>query len=164
MRADLSAGLVVLTNSGNGHSIIPFIADRVFNGRLPGFAWMGYAAYNDRSQILKRDILHIGAPSALRKHDSDILRGTLSEATLNNIAYALLGDDRVDDALVVFARIVAQYPNSWNAHDSFGEALYDAKRYAQARVEYQRSLQLNPQNENARVMIKKIDALSSFIC
>jgi CubicO group peptidase (beta-lactamase class C family) len=157
MRSDLRRGLVVLTNSGNGQSIIPFIADRVFGDRLPGFAWMGYAPYNSPPQVLKRDILKMGVASALTLHGQEIAGATLSEATLNGIAYEFLNDERLDDALAIFSRITAQYPSSWNAHDSLGEALYDAKRYAEARREYQRSLELNPKNENARKMIQKID-------
>jgi CubicO group peptidase (beta-lactamase class C family) len=159
MRADLSRGFVILTNSGNGHSIIPFIADRIFGDRLPGFAWMGYAPYNAPAQVLKRDIVRVGAAKALTLHAQQIVNGVLGESTLNGIAYELLNSNRLADALAVFYRIVGRYPNSWNAHDSLAEALYDAKRYGEARTEYERSLQLNTKNENARNMIKKIDGL-----
>jgi hypothetical protein len=166
MRSDLSRGLVVLTNSGNGHSIIPFIADRILGDRLPGFAWMGYEAYNAPVQMLKRDILKIGAARALKDHDNEIVNATLSESALNTMAYEFLNDKRLDDALQIFSRIVSRYPNSWNAHDSFGEALYDAKRYGEARREYRRSLELNPKNDNAQRMIRTLEhfAPNALLC
>ena len=52
----------------------------------------------------------------------------------------------------------AQRPDSWNAHDSYAEALAAAGDKTQAVAEYRRSLALNPANDNAEKMIARISA------
>jgi len=42
-------GVVVFTNSGNGHSIMPEIVAAALPGRHPAFAWMGYKSYKARA-------------------------------------------------------------------------------------------------------------------
>ena len=45
-----------------------------------------------------------------------------TEADMNNYGYQLLGEGKVDSAIVVFKRNVKDYPQSWNVYDSLGEA------------------------------------------
>jgi predicted negative regulator of RcsB-dependent stress response len=45
-----------------------------------------------------------------------------TEADMNTYGYLLMGQDKVDSALVVFRKNVKDYPKSWNAYDSLGEA------------------------------------------
>ncbi len=42
------SGVVVFTNSGNGHSIMPEIVAAALGGEHPAFAWMGYESYRQR--------------------------------------------------------------------------------------------------------------------
>ena len=49
-----------------------------------------------------------------------------SENDLNQYGYTLLGQKKVDEAIGVFKSNVQAHPNSWNVHDSLGEA-YMAK-------------------------------------
>ena len=46
------------------------------------------------------------------------------------------------------------FPDSWNAHDSLGEAYLAHGNVEAARAEYERSLELNPENENAREVLR----------
>ena len=59
---------------------------------------------------------------------------------MNTYGYLLMGQGKVDSALVVFRKNVKDYPKSWNAYDSLAEAYAkkgDVKRaihaYTQAR-------------------------------
>ncbi len=45
-----------------------------------------------------------------------------AEPDINAYGYQLLGEEKVDSAIVVFQKNVKDYPRSWNAHDSLGEA------------------------------------------
>jgi len=49
-----------------------------------------------------------------------------------------------------------RHPNSWNAHDSLGEAYRKAGRTSDAVRSYERSLGLNPDNANARKMLEAL--------
>lgn len=78
------------------------------------------------------------------------------ERELNTLGYRLLGRNRVSQALFIFELTAKRFPDSWNAHDSLGEAYMKAGRVKDAVRSFERSLRLNPANENAR---KKLEAL-----
>ena len=52
---------------------------------------------------------------------------------------------------------VELFPNSWNAYDSLGEAYLAIGNKAKAIENYKKSIELNPDNENARSMIRKMN-------
>lgn len=79
-----------------------------------------------------------------------------SEGQLNALGYRLLQRDRIDDAVVVFRENVAAFPDSWNTYDSLGEAYFRGARYEEAERSYRESLRLNPDNENAEMMLRRI--------
>lgn len=78
------------------------------------------------------------------------------EGTLNNIGYILMRNSRINEAVKVFALNTTENPQSANAFDSLGEAYFSAKNYTLALENYKKSLELNPENTNARNMITKI--------
>src|SRR5262249_25296587 len=45
------------------------------------------------------------------------------ENDLNQYGYVLLGQKKVDEAIAIFRKNVDAHPDSWNVHDSLGEAL-----------------------------------------
>jgi tetratricopeptide (TPR) repeat protein len=49
-----------------------------------------------------------------------------TEAEMNTYGYLLMGQGKIDSAIVVFRKNVKDYPKSWNVYDSLGEA-YAAK-------------------------------------
>jgi tetratricopeptide (TPR) repeat protein len=65
-------------------------------------------------------------------------------APYNGLAYLLLGDGKIDDALIVFRKYVQAVPADANAHDSLAEGLLAAGRAEDALAEYQRALSLDP--------------------
>jgi tetratricopeptide (TPR) repeat protein len=75
-----------------------------------------------------------------RQGAAPTLVAVASEADMNTYGYLLMGQDKVDSAVVVFQKNVKDYPKSWNAYDSLGEAYAkkgDVRRaisaYTQAR-------------------------------
>jgi tetratricopeptide (TPR) repeat protein len=85
-------------------------------------------------------------------------RGALDfgEGTLNSFAYVLLGESRAEDAVEIFQLNVEQYPESANAWDSLGEGYLAAGDRARAEEAYAKSLELDPENENAREKLAEI--------
>ncbi|MFC1683365.1 serine hydrolase [Candidatus Zixiibacteriota bacterium] len=68
----------------------------------------------------------------------------LDEDELNTLAYRLLRTDRVKESIEFFKLNAQAYPESWNAHDSLGEAYCVGGERELARESYDKSLQLNP--------------------
>ena len=78
------------------------------------------------------------------------------ENTINQIGYALLRKDEIDQAIDVFQRNVKIYPNSSNVYDSLGEALKKKGNHKESITNYKKSLDLNPGNENAKKMLAEM--------
>ena len=78
------------------------------------------------------------------------------ENVLNAFGYSLLEEGNAADAVAIFQLNVEQYPASANAWDSLGEgylAMGDRERSLEA---YEKSLELDPENENARQKLTEI--------
>lgn len=80
------------------------------------------------------------------------------EDELNNLGYQLIRTNKFKEAIRVFQMNVEAFPKSGNAYDSLAEGYMDDGDKAQAVANYQKSLQLNPKNRNAVVMLQKINA------
>lgn len=72
------------------------------------------------------------------------------EDELNTIGYDLLQEKRVSEAIDVFAVNVKLNPTSWNVYDSLGEGYALAGDKRSAITNYEKSLELNPDNESGK--------------
>ncbi|MEO0735023.1 MAG: serine hydrolase, partial [Bacteroidota bacterium] len=79
-----------------------------------------------------------------------------AENTLNSTGYALLRSDRLDDALAVFKLNVREHPRAWNVYDSLGEANAAAGMIEEAKLNYRKSIELNPDNQNGKDWLEKL--------
>lgn len=82
----------------------------------------------------------------------------VSEVQLNGLGYRLLNTKKVREAIEIFKLNVEAYPQSANVYDSLGEAYVINGDKELAIRNYQRAVQLNPQNTNAIEMLKKLRA------
>lgn len=85
------------------------------------------------------------------------LNNVVQEARLNDLGYSLLQSNKVSEAIAVFKVNVELYPNSANVYDSLGEAYMTAGQKDLAMTNYKKSLELNPKNQNAVNMLKKLE-------
>ncbi|UCG63305.1 MAG: tetratricopeptide repeat protein [Candidatus Zixiibacteriota bacterium] len=90
----------------------------------------------------------------LRAEGGDIY---IEEASLNGIGYYLLNMERYADAIEVFRLNVETFPGSFNVYDSYAEALMKSGDVDKAIINYRKSLELNPENDNAREMLKVLE-------
>jgi 3-oxoadipate enol-lactonase len=79
-----------------------------------------------------------------------------TEGTINGMGYAALQQGDAPRAIAIFELYVAAYPESWNAYDSLGEALAAQGDRAAAIRAYEKSLELNPANENGRQFLERL--------
>lgn len=80
---------------------------------------------------------------------------TLTEDEVNTWGYQLLEQNKKKEALQIFRLNTLLFPNSWNVYDSYGEMLETSGNRKEAIINYKKSLELNPDNSNAR---KYLDA------
>jgi len=80
----------------------------------------------------------------------------VSEGAFNALGYRYLQARRIPEALTIFRLNTTFFPESWNTHDSLGEALHVAQDYRSAYESYTRSLKLNPANDNGRLMLDSL--------
>jgi beta-lactamase regulating signal transducer with metallopeptidase domain len=88
--------------------------------------------------------------------ESDIY---FKEGEFNTLGYVFLFNKKVDEALTVFKVNVKMYPDSWNVYDSLGEGLLVVGKYDKSRKYYEKSIAMNPENENGKKMLAKIEEL-----
>jgi len=65
-----------------------------------------------------------------------------TEVDLNQYGYQLIGEKKLDEAIGIFQRNVKAHAESWNVHDSLGEALLAKGDKKGAAAAYQKALGL----------------------
>jgi tetratricopeptide (TPR) repeat protein len=80
------------------------------------------------------------------------------ESELNSLGYKFIRKNKFKEAIRIFQLNVEAYPKSANTYDSLAEGYMDDGENALAIANYQKSLQLNPNNRNAEVMLQKLKA------
>jgi CubicO group peptidase (beta-lactamase class C family) len=80
----------------------------------------------------------------------------VSEDRLNFLGYGFLQQKKMAEAIAIFKINVELYPQSSNVYDSLGEAYMVNGDKELAIANYKKSLELNPSNENATAMLKKL--------
>lgn len=154
-------GIVVFTNSANGLSIIGDIIEQSVGSFQPALIWLDYESYKSPARTLLKNIRAQGAKEALAKYrewrKGRAARELVSEAQMNRLGYTLLlGLKKVEDAIEVFKQNVEDFPQSSNVYDSLGEAYMVSGNKEQAIKHYERSIEMDPNNENGKNMLKKL--------
>ena len=79
----------------------------------------------------------------------------ISETAINELAYQLLQEKKLQDALIFFKLNTELYPKSSNVYDGYGECLLALGKEKEGLAAYKKSLDLNPNNSNADSVLKK---------
>ena len=80
----------------------------------------------------------------------------INERTINTKGYAYLNREKIEEAIYLFLLNVELYPTSSNVYDSLAEAYMINGETDLARENYSKSLALNPNNNNAKEMLKRL--------
>jgi len=81
----------------------------------------------------------------------------LSESGINTFGYQLMGEGNDEDALKIFKLNTELYPEGFNTYDSYGECLVKIGRIEEGIAAYKKSLELNPNNDNAKKVLAEIE-------
>jgi CubicO group peptidase (beta-lactamase class C family) len=158
VRPATKSGVVYMTNSENGLSIARQILAETLGGEQPAFDWLKYDNYDAPGLSFTRMAFAKGAAAALDGFSRELASGAISEGTVNQTGYILMGRNKIGDAILTFRKNVELHPASWNVYDSLGEAYMKNGDKDLAVKNYQKSVELNPTNENGREALKKLGA------
>ncbi|QXD13828.1 class A beta-lactamase-related serine hydrolase [Rhodocaloribacter litoris] len=160
-------GLVFLSNSNNGMLLLHALLKETFGQDQPAADWLGYDRYDDpqyqiRAELydvlLKQDVAAAIARYHELKAEAAYPPVAFEEDMLNTLGYRLLRTGRVEDAIEIFKLNVEMFPNAYNPYDSLGEAYMVQGDLRRALENYQKSVELNPENEHGARMIKRLRA------
>ena len=123
------------------------------------------AAFDTRksmAQILSATIASSGIDAAAKQY-RDLKAAApatynFDENELNNLGYQLIRVNKFKEAIRIFQLNIEAYPQSGNVYDSLAEGYMDDGDKALAVANYQKSLELNPKNHNAVLMLEKLKA------
>jgi len=160
---DHGVGVVWFTNSENGHSILEAMLAATVGGEHAAAAWLDYEAYDSPTRTVREALVRTYEEQGIDAAVAEYHRLKTTEPTeafdeflLNSLGYRLLRADRTEDAIVVFELNVAEYPDASNPYDSLGEAYLAAGDTARAIVNYEKSVELNPDNTGGIAVLERI--------
>jgi tetratricopeptide (TPR) repeat protein len=156
-------GVVWFTNSENGQSVLEAMLATTVGGEHPAAEWLGYEAYDSPKRAVREALVRTfeehGIEAAIAEYHQ--MKTTqpaevFDEFLLNSLGYRMLRADRIEGAITIFELNVAEYPDASNPYDSLGEAYLAAGDTARAIVNYERSVELNPDNAGGIAVLERI--------
>jgi glyoxylase-like metal-dependent hydrolase (beta-lactamase superfamily II) len=138
----------------NGHSDARI--QEFHRGNLEAF----WSQLVESAARLVQEALTAGGPDAGVKKFEDLKAGKghyfFNERQFNSAGYMLLNSGRVEEAVALFKMNMELFPDSWNVYDSLAEA-YAVKGEKELAIKYyDKALQLNPDNQNAKERLKNL--------
>ncbi len=156
-------GVVWFSNSENGQSVLEAMLAATVGGQHAAATWLGYEAYNSPKRAVREALVGTfeehGIEAAIAEYHQ--MKTTqpaeaFDEFLLNSLGYRLLRADRIEDAIAIFELNVAEYPDASNPYDSLGEAYLAAGDTARAIVNYEKSVELDPDNTGGIAVLERI--------
>ena len=137
---------------GSGHYVFIENPPLVINAIVTQYAT--YLAPKQKAAILEKAYA-LALQMANESKKNEVKCGH-SEEDLNTWGYSLLENNETAKAIEIFRLNVTLHPDSWNPYDSLAEAYLKAGNKEMAIKNYQKSLELNPKNENAIQVLAEI--------
>jgi hypothetical protein len=175
---DLKNGVLYLYNFHNFEEVVRFdLKEELKKGRkvydIPSFFSVkthgAYVFDRERTIPASEELIGVvesqGVEKAIERFHKmkpqfrKIYRYDFSEQEINTLGYMLLRDEKTTEAIEIFKLNVSEHPKAWNVYDSLGEAYMKQGEKELAVENYQKSLELNPNNENGKEMLKKLGVI-----
>jgi len=139
---------VIIQNAGH---LVPFEQPRIFNEQVLNF--LNGAEF---FQILNTQGVAQAVEMFKKKREEDDKWIPFNEARINILGYQYLQSGKTKEGIELFKLNVLAYPESANTYDSLGEAYMIHGDQELAIQNYNKSLELNPNNKNAVEMLKRL--------
>ena len=125
------------------------------------FVWYKINDTQSAAQLLQQIMLGSGIKAAVEKYQAmksaPNSKFYFDENEFNQIGYQLVGQSKIKEAIEIFKMNVEMYPESWNVYDSLGEGYMNDGQKELAIQNYEKSLELNPENENGKAMLRRLE-------
>jgi tetratricopeptide (TPR) repeat protein len=128
-----------------------------------------YLLYSDSLKELKRS-LSTELAQKIDQQDVEIAKTFFEDSVVNNLeefsygsyplnrlATSYINENNVDASIAIFEINIKLFPESWNVYDSYGEALRKIGRLQESLENYQKSVELNPQNQSGMNAIAELE-------
>ena len=157
MFADTGKGVAIMANSDNGISV----ANAVTQSVAKEYGWNYTPDPTSAAELLMLVANTKGSDAVITRYSELKKAGSSSafavdENTLVALGYHFLFAGQTDAAIQIFQLEVQDYPKYWNAYDSLGEAYWKAGKKELAIQNYQKSVELNPDNQTGIDALKKL--------
>jgi D-alanyl-D-alanine-carboxypeptidase/D-alanyl-D-alanine-endopeptidase len=146
-------GVVVMTNSDQSVDDIGFhLLDptSALNPVSPSIA------------LRLREVIDTDGPGGLYQKFKTIKSNgeyLINENDINALGYYYLSLRKIKEARELFYINMIEYPESFNVYDSYAEALMEGGELDSAKYYYQKSLEINPGNQNGVDMLAKMGVI-----
>jgi tetratricopeptide (TPR) repeat protein len=156
MFADSGQGVAIMGNSDNFLRLTPYLLESISKE----YGWKYTPERRAAADALMLVAASKGTQAALDEYSylkkAALWQYHVDEGTLNALGYDLLSQNKLEDAVRVFKLNVEEYPYSWNVYDSLGEGYVQTGKKDLAIQSYEKSVELNPKNENGIEALKKL--------
>jgi glyoxylase-like metal-dependent hydrolase (beta-lactamase superfamily II) len=117
--------------------------------------------FESAAQMMEQTIADSGIEAAVERYHSMKAEKKaeyyFGENDFNALGYRLMGSGKIDEAIEVFKLNIEAFPGSWNVYDSLAEA-YMTKGVNDLAIKYyKKSIELNPENNNAKEIVKRLE-------
>ena len=145
--------IIILNNTGRAplnhmtRGITGILFDKSYNMPVQSIA-----------TVLAKKINEIGLSETLKFYESikespDYYN---NENAINLLGYEYLENGNTKIAKAIFKLNMEAFPDSFNVYDSYAEALLKSGAIEEAIINYKKSLELNPKNNNAKNILKNL--------
>lgn len=124
--------------------------EKLMNLKSPGSYYASSGSIDETIQLIK-DEFEKGSDAEYN----------VGEESINSFGYQLLSRQKLKEALKVLELNTKLYPTGANTFDSLGEVLRQDGRIEESIKAYTKSLELDPENENAKIAIEEMSGSSS---
>jgi len=133
---------------------------KIIDGKIYEIRAVMVSTLSGAQVALRRSALNGGADSVVARYCDMKTREAdawlFDEYQLNTIGYWFLERGRKSDAVRTFQLNVNEYPNASNPYDSLGEAYLSVGDTAAAILAYERSVRLDPKNNNGADVLRQL--------
>ncbi len=156
---DEDVTLIMLSNKSHSNfyelnvELSKIIFDKKYKPVIP-------IADNEANRKLSHQVIETILSNGLEAGKNDYqkrpAKTDILEYLFNNKGYELLAQNHIDKAIEIFTMNTLVFPKSANAFDSLGEAFMNKGEKPAAIKNYEKSLELNPNNGYAKDMLEEL--------
>ena len=154
--SDTGSGIIIMANSDQGIECAKFLAKAISQE----YGWKFPISNPSAPPILRAIITAKGIDAALNwftdLKNSGSNQINYGEYVLNGFGYQFMSNKDLPTAIKFFKLNTELYPQASNAYDSLAEAYMNAGERDLSIKNYEKSLELNPKNENAVQKLKSL--------